>query len=110
MSPGQPESALPERLEPLFWEYDFRQLSWQADSDLIIARVLASGGWQAITWLRQQMGSEALRRWIVEHRGRGLDPPRLRFWELVLGLPHRQVNEWLARMKGDPWLHRWKGA
>lgn len=104
------KAALPKDLKPLFWEYDFRQLSWEADSDLITSRVLASGDWKAISWLRQKMAPDVLRRWIVEHRGRGLDPPRLRFWELILGLPRRQVNEWLSEMRRDPWLHRWKGA
>jgi hypothetical protein len=36
--------CLPSFLRPLFWEYDCKALTWEADRDLIIARVLASGG------------------------------------------------------------------
>lgn len=102
-APGQ---RLPEALRPLFWDYEFARLSWEADRDLVIARVLASGDWAAVCWLRVQITPTALRAWIEQRRGRGLDPPRLRFWQLVLGLRRRTVDAWIADLARDSWLHR----
>ena len=87
--------GLPALLRPFFWDYDFKTLTWEDDRDLIIARVLASGTWEAITWLRACLGEQALREWIEHHCGGGFSPRQLRFWELMLNLPHHQVNAWL---------------
>ncbi|MFQ5631347.1 MAG: hypothetical protein ACE5I1_21450 [bacterium] len=109
MSTQKPEnktSRLPQSLAPLFWEYDFDALSWQSDADLITLRILTSGDWQTVTWLRQQIGNEGLRRWLLTRKGRGLDPRRLRFWELILDLPNEQVNEWIDLLEQDPWHRR----
>lgn len=100
------ESELPALLRPLFWDYDFKTLTWDDDRDLIIARVLASGTWEAITWLRTRLGDQALREWIERHRGGGLSPRQLRFWELMLNLPHRQVNAWLQAEGRKIWDQR----
>ena len=83
-------STLPATLRPLFWDYDFAALNWENDRNLIMARVLTAGSWDAVTWLRSRVGDQALREWIERHQGRGLSPQQLRFWELILGLPHRQ--------------------
>lgn len=100
MQPGASQSAssskLPIILRGLFWDYDFEVLTWEDDRELIISRVLTSGTWDAITWLRARAGDRALREWIERRHGRGLSPRQLRFWELILGLPHRRVNAWLA--------------
>lgn len=48
------EAELPAFVRPLFWQYDFEALTWEQDRDLTIARVLASGGWDVITWLPSQ--------------------------------------------------------
>src|SRR4029453_5791484 len=88
-------SRLPALLGPFFLDHDFKTLTWDDDRDLIKARVLASGTWEAITWLRALLGDQALREWIERRRGRGLSPRQLRFWELMLNLSHRQVNAWL---------------
>ncbi len=101
-------AALPHFLKPLFWEYQFEDLNWEEDRDLVISRVLGAGQWDAIQWLRQRVTPQELRAWIIERRGRGLSPAQLRFWELILDLPHRDVNAWLAAMRRDPWLHRWQ--
>lgn len=103
---GFDKGTLPGHLKPLFWDYGFRRLRWGTDRDLIIARVLASGDWKATGWLRRRVDSEALRAWIEARHGRGLDPRRLRFWELMLDLPHRRVNEWLRAMDRDGWSRR----
>ncbi|MBI2501795.1 MAG: hypothetical protein HYW07_00985, partial [Candidatus Latescibacteria bacterium] len=57
MQPTLRTREIPRSLKPLFWDYDFRGLSWPADQDLVTSRILASGDWQAITWLRRQVTS-----------------------------------------------------
>ena len=90
----------------MFWDYDFDRLRWDKDRDLIIARVLASGDWNAIQWLRDRTDPETIHQWIIDHRGRGLTPRQLRFWALILDLPERQVKAWLQEMDRDEWRRR----
>lgn len=99
-------SKLPDLLRPFFWDYDFDSLSWEDDHELVIARVLSSGDWNALVWLRNHAGDHFLREWVERHQGGGLSPQKLRFWELVLGLPHRQVNTWLAAERRKIWGKR----
>jgi hypothetical protein len=105
-TPSARSSKLPRTLRALFWDYDFAALNWEEDRDLIIGRVLTSGSWDAVTWLRSRVGDRALREWIERHQGRGLSPQQLRFWELILSLPHRQVNAWLAAKERQIWDSR----
>jgi len=99
-------NALPAHIRSLFWDYDAAHLDWRTDRDLIMARILASGDWDAVRWLLRREGPELLRDWLRARRGRGLDARRLRFWELVLGLPRREVNQWLQASAGDGWPSR----
>src|SRR5579883_3288807 len=98
-----PHAELPAPLRPLFWDYDFDTLRWEHDRDLLIARVLTTGGWEAIRWLRGRCGDPDLRAWIIHRWGAGLAPRQLRFWELILGLPAPQVNAWVARARRSVW-------
>lgn len=104
------EHHLPEELRSLFWEHEFDRLSWTEDRDLIFRKVLADGPWPAVQWLRQQGGDDAIRSWIEEHRGRGLDKKQLRFWQLILELPAERVDGWLLERAGNPWERRCEGA
>jgi len=97
---------LPESLRGLFWEYDFDDLSWSEDRDLVFSRVLSAGPWEAVRWLRRRAGDEALREWLRARRGRGLDRRQLRFWQLILELPGDEVDGWLAAREPDPWERR----
>ena len=98
--------GLPASLRALFWDCDFEGLRWPADRDLIIARILAVGDWRSVTWLREQIEVRELRRWLIERRGRGLDGRRLRFWELILGLPRTQVDAWIQAAEEEGWGRR----
>ena len=98
-------TALPEWLKPLFWEYDFRRLTWEADRDLIMARVLSAGDWDTVTWLLALVGKDGLRSWLTARKGRGLEPRQLRFWEVVLDLPHREVTQWIE-LREYSWANR----
>jgi predicted transcriptional regulator len=87
-------TLLPKNLEPFFWDYPFEKLSWETDRELVIRRLLSDGSWEAVTWLRRQMGDDVLRKWLITHRGRGLSRRQLRFWSLALRIPARQVRSW----------------
>jgi hypothetical protein len=99
-------TGLPHSLRSLFWDYRFSDLTWEQDRDLIIGRILATGDWESVSWLRSHLEAEDLKQWIVAHEGVGLNPPRLRFWELILGLPRRQVNAWLRSPERMIWDQR----
>lgn len=100
------ETTLPDMLKQFFWDYNFNKLSWSHDRDLIVRRILRQGSWQAIGWLRRQMGDESLHRWLVENRGGRLSPLQLRFWEIVLDLPNEKVQKWVDEAKNNPWIQR----
>jgi hypothetical protein len=104
--PQTSREALPSELLDLFWDFDAKTLSLEQDRDLIISRVLASGPWDAVQWLRKRLGDTALRDWIERHQGRGLSRQQLRFWELMLGLPHRAVDRWMQCAERGIWDHR----
>src|SRR3990172_8027942 len=100
------KTKLPMFLQPFFWDYDFDAITWEDDRELITTRLLSSGDWKALTWLRSRAGDHSLHDWIERHQGGGLSPQRLRFWEIVLGLPHRQVNVWLTAERQTVWEKR----
>jgi hypothetical protein len=98
--------GLPRRIRALFWDQATGRLTWKRDGDLIISRVLAEGDGGAVRWLRKQLGDGGLRTWLVNRRGAGLAPAQLRYWELILGLPSRQVTAWLAAPGRTSWDRR----
>ena len=102
----QGKSGLPKQLRPLFWDYVFSQLSLVKDRDLIIRRVLSNGSWDAVLWLRKQLGDRELRQWLIARRGRGLTPRQLRFWGVIYDLPVRQVNQWVKTAQNGVWAKR----
>lgn len=102
----QGKNRLPERLRPFFWDYRFSQLSLGKDRDLIIRRLLSNGSWEAVSWLRRRVGDPEIRAWLISHRGRGLSPRQLRFWEVLLELPSRQVSQWVRNAKNGVWGNR----
>jgi hypothetical protein len=101
-SPAQ----LPRLLRMFFWDCDFDALSWERDCDFITGRILTHGTWKAVIWLRSVAGDQALREWIMHQQGRGLSPQQIRFWELILGLPRREVNSWLETQPRRFWDRR----
>ncbi len=98
--------ALPASVKALFWDTSTRSLRWDRDQEQIMSRILASGPWDTVQWLRTRAGDEAIRQWIERHEGRGLSPPQLRFWQLILGLPARRVNRWLRSEGRQVWDRR----
>jgi hypothetical protein len=103
--PRQAVIRLPRSLRPLFWDHDFARLTWNADRDLIIGRILAVGDWNSVRWLLRRLSKPVLRDWLEHREGAGLSARQLRFWEVIVELPHRQVDAWLA----DPVRQVWDG-
>jgi len=52
------------------------------------------------------MSDDEIRDFIVRRRGRGIDPRRLRFWGLLVGVPRHEVDEWIAAARHNPWHDR----
>ena len=103
---GGERSAIPPRFAGLFWDLKSESLDLDRHRPQVIQRVLQRGDWEAIQWLRSQVGDDGLREWFVRTGGRGLDPRRLRFWQLVLDLPREDVDKWIETMRKDPWHGR----
>jgi hypothetical protein len=97
---------MPKFVRNLFWDYDRSQVSWEAHAEWITNRVLTRGGWDAIQWLRNQIGDAGIRRWIVNRKGRGLEPRQLRFWQIVLEIDPAEVDGWIAAQASNPWFQR----
>lgn len=98
--------SMPDFLRPFFWDVDFDALRWESYQDFIVKRVLQSGSWEAVCWLRRSLGDAWLRDWLLAHRGARLEPRRLRFWQVVLRLPARSVDRWVASFQDNPWSDR----
>lgn len=99
-------NALPAPVQALFWDVASHSLRWDQDRELIMSRILASGPWETVRWLRAEAGDEAIRGWIEKHEGKGLSPPQLRFWQLVLDLPASRVDRWLRSERRGIWDRR----
>jgi len=97
---------LPDPVKALFWDVDPGELRWDRHREFIIGRVLSSGPWDVVQWLRKREGDEAVRSWIERHEGRGLSPQQLRFWELILGISSDRVDEWLKSERRQVWDRR----
>ncbi len=93
-------------MRDLFWDHRFEDLSWPADRDFVIARILGAGDWDSVTWLRERVEPDQLRQWLIRRRCRGLDAKRIRFWELILDLPADQVEEWVRAARAGVWGRR----
>ena len=106
MANKQATLNLPDDLREFFCDYDAVHLSWDRSRHTIVLRLLEKGGMHAVRWLRQQMSDEEIREFIVRRRGRGISPRRLRFWSLLVDIPHCDVDAWIEAARHDPWQNR----
>jgi hypothetical protein len=74
------EGRLPELVRPLFWSYRFDELRLPDSEDLVMLHVLTYGGTDQRNWLRQRFGDACIRRWIVNHQGKGLTEKQMLPW------------------------------
>ncbi|HEU4561657.1 MAG TPA: hypothetical protein VFS20_27775 [Longimicrobium sp.] len=73
---------------------------------MIVFRLLEKGGLEGAEWLQRNLTTSELRDFIIERRGRGIDPKWLRYWEPIVGLPTDQVDAWVAAAMRNPWYNR----
>lgn len=97
---------LPTYLEPLFWDVNFKKVSWERHRDYVIGRILSHGTLRALYWLHKRVNDDELRDWHLRHEGRGLSTKQIRYWQLALGLPDEKVRQWLARPGHVLWANR----
>ena len=88
-------SRLPRRLRRFFSDCDFDSLSWRADRDLIIGRILWAGDLDSTRWLVRRSGKQELANWLRQRQGAELSSATA-LGELMLDLPHREINKWIA--------------
>ncbi len=96
-------TTLPPFLSQFFWDCDIKKLLWTENRDFIIKRILNNGNWDAVRWLRGEIGHEEIKLWLISHKGRGIDKRQLRYWEAMLSLSHEEVTMWL----NDPTRRIW---
>jgi hypothetical protein len=104
--PIRSANSLPLSVKKLFWDLPPRSLRLDRDREMIIGRVLASGPWETVQWLRSAVGDDAIRQWIEARDGRGLSPRQLRYWQLVLDIPGHLVDAWLRSDRRQVWDRR----
>lgn len=74
----------------------------------MVRRVAAAGGWREMSLLRSRVGDQAIRDVIERTEARGLSPQRIRFWQLLLGLPARRADAWVRRERESTWARRYR--
>jgi hypothetical protein len=89
-------NSMDELIQPAFWDVPFESLSWEQHRDFIIRRILQSGSFEMIRWLRTRLTDDELRAWLTRHKGRGLSARQLHYWKVVLGLPSATVDRWIV--------------
>jgi hypothetical protein len=103
---GAPRRSGVDGFDRLFWDYPARSIHPDADRFLVIRRVTAEGGWREMRRLRSRFGDQGIRDVIERTEARGLSPQRIRFWQLVLGLPARRADAWVKRERQSTWARR----
>jgi hypothetical protein len=75
-----PARRVPADLASLFWDCNLDTLDLERHSEQILERVLQDGDLRSVRWALKVYGEETVRRFVVEHGQRRLDPKILSFW------------------------------
>jgi hypothetical protein len=97
-----PPERWPTEVRGLFCDLDPDTIAPRGHRPFVIQRVLSSGGIGPFRWIRSLASDEELRRHIKGREGREIAPRRLRYFELVLGLPRAEVSAWIRRQGRSP--------
>lgn len=101
--PGLARRPVPSALRHLFWDFPGKALSLDGDRELVVRRVAGEGGLREMRWLRTRIGDAAIRQVIQRTQARGLSPQRIRFWQLLLGLPAPRADAWVRAARSSTW-------
>jgi hypothetical protein len=104
---SQQEAApLPPEVGTLFWEYGDGTVSLEADRDLVLGRVLSAGSWDALRWLRREVGNSSIGEYLNRTHGHLLSPRQLRLWQALLDIPEETVTRWIESTARQVWDRR----
>ena len=101
-------TGIPKFLHRFFWEYDPDKIDRIKHADLIKAKIMERGTWQAMTWLKE-VYSDAEREEFLSRKGIKILPPReLNYWAMVSGVSGNKRKKWLkqAVREKNPWKER----
>jgi hypothetical protein len=99
-----PTERWPQDVQRLFWDRDLASIGPRRHRAFVIQRILSSGGIGPFLWLKALASTEELRLHIEGREGREIEPRRLRYFELVLGLRRAEVSAWIRRQRRSPTL------
>ena len=96
---------IPEDVARLLWDMDVAKVDLEQARDLVLARVMSRGTWNAMQWLRRRYATAVLAEFVRRSGPRLLAPRDLAYWALVCGVE-------LARAQPDSGggRPRWAGA
>lgn len=87
MDPKGKGVDLPDHVKRLFWETDAESVNLlEENADYVIERVLEYGDWEAVQFVRQSLGDEKIRRYIIRRGHKVLSKKTLSFWKFMLNL------------------------
>ncbi len=89
-------NQLPSFLHRFFWEYDPEVLDLHKHADVIMARIMERGTWQAMLWLRTVYPPEVMARFLSVKGWKVLPPREVNYWALLSGLPE-DIKKQLVR-------------
>ena len=74
---------LPASVLRLLWDVEPSEIDFDRDRALIFERVMTSGTWQAMQWLRERYRRDVLAEFVAIHGRQRLSPRDLAYWSLV---------------------------
>ena len=93
------KSQLPSYLQRYFWEYDPQALDIHKHANVIMARVMERGTWQAMLWLREKYSVEEICSFLYSKGWKVLPPRELNYWALVGRIPEQERKELLKKVR-----------
>lgn len=86
------EFQLPRKLRHLFWDVEFKNVSWKKHFGYIVNRLLSVGGPKTVSWLRKKAGDAAIRKAIMSCKARGLSSEQIAPW-----ISKQQYELWISK-------------
>ncbi len=102
--PRIPTTAIP--FPQLFFDCEPGGVDSVRHADFVAGRLMESGGLDAIRWLRSTYHEDGLAGYLRRTHGRAIGRRRLRFWQVILGLPEAEIDEWLSHPGRTLWDSR----
>ena len=106
MASPEKNIILPKPFHTLFWDYDPDSINIIAHRDFIMGRIMESGSWDSMKWLRKTYSKDQIYSFLI-NRGKRILPLReLNYWLYVIGLSSQKREELLREVSQPD--HVWK--